>query len=44
MSKGNNRRGNRETKKPKKLKEKLLATADFNNGRRATAIGDKKAK
>ncbi len=44
MSKGDKRRGNRETKKPKKLKEKVLATADFNKGRRVPVLGEKKAK
>lgn len=28
MSKGDKKRGNREAKKPKKVKEKLIATAD----------------
>ena len=30
MSKGDKRRGNREAKKPKKAKEKVVATAMFN--------------
>jgi hypothetical protein len=33
MSKGDKRRGNRETKKPKKVKEKVVATADFTKGK-----------
>ncbi len=44
MSKGDKRRGNRETKKPKKIKEKVLATADFNKGKRAPVLGKKQAK
>ena len=43
MSKGDKRRGNREVKKPKKIKEKVLATADFNKGKRPV-LGEKKAK
>lgn len=44
MSKGNKRRGNREDKKPKKIKEKVLATADFNKGKRVPVLGGKKIK
>ena len=33
MSKGDRKRGNREAKKPKKLKEKVVATADFTKGK-----------
>jgi hypothetical protein len=44
MSKGDKRRGNRETKKPKKVKEKALATADFNKGKGSLVLGGKKAK
>lgn len=44
MSKGDKTRGNRETKKPKKVKEKVLATADFNKGKRVPVLGEKKAK
>lgn len=44
MSKGNNKRGNKEAKKPKQEKPKVLATA--NSGLKKTVgIGDgKKAK
>ena len=35
MSKGDKRRGNREIKKPKKTKEKIVATADFTKGKLA---------
>jgi hypothetical protein len=44
MSKGNNRRGNRENKKPKKTIEKAPVTADFNKGKGMPVIGQKKAK
>jgi hypothetical protein len=44
MSKGEKRRGNREAKKPKKVKEKVVATADFNKGKGAPMLGEKKAK
>ncbi len=44
MSKGDKRRGNRETKKPKKVKEKVLVTADFNKGKKVPILGEKKAK
>lgn len=37
MAKGNNQRGNREAKKPKRVKEKVLATAD--SGIKKTTIG-----
>jgi len=33
MSKGDKQRGNREAKKPKKVKEKVVATADFTKGK-----------
>ena len=39
MAKGNNQRGNKEAKKPKKVKEKVSATAD-SNARKST-IGKK---
>lgn len=42
MSKGDKRRGNRETKKPKKAKEKVVATADFFKGKSPVNIGNKK--
>ncbi len=44
MSKGDKRRGNREAKKPKKVKEKISATADFNKGKGTPVLGVKKAK
>ena len=44
MSKGDKKRGSREAKKPKKIKEKELATADFNKGKGALTLGGKKAK
>ncbi|WP_289035992.1 hypothetical protein [uncultured Roseibium sp.] len=44
MSKGDKTRGNREAKKPKKVKVKALATADFNKGKRVPVLGEKKAK
>lgn len=42
MSKGDKRRGNRETKKPKKIKEKAVTTADFSKGKTPLSIGEKK--
>ncbi len=39
MSKGDKRNGNKETKKPKKTKEKVSATADFNKGKPMLNIG-----
>ena len=41
MSKGNKRRGNRETKKPKQKKEceKVVATADFSKFKPPLNIG-----
>lgn len=44
MSKGNKKRGNREAKKPKKVREKVIATADFNKGRNPIILGEKKTK
>lgn len=44
MSKGDKRRGNREAKKPKKIREKVPSTADFNKGKGAPVLGEKKAK
>jgi hypothetical protein len=40
MSKGDKRRGNREAKKPKKVKEKVVATADFTKGKTLTNLGE----
>ncbi|WP_139188354.1 hypothetical protein [Aliiruegeria lutimaris] len=42
MSKGNKKRSNREVKKPKKIKEKAPATADFSKGRSPATLGEKK--
>lgn len=42
MSKGDKKRGNREAKKPKKVKEKEVATADFTKGKSAVTLGEKK--
>ncbi|MDF1716890.1 MAG: hypothetical protein P1U75_09500 [Antarcticimicrobium sp.] len=44
MSKGDKKRGNREAKKPKKVKEKVVATADFTKGRALNNIGEHKKK
>ena len=44
MSKGDKQRGNRETKKPKKVKEKVVATADFTKGKALTNLGEHKKK
>jgi hypothetical protein len=44
MSKGDKRRGNREVKKPKKVKEKVVATADFTKGKTLTNLGEHKKK
>ena len=44
MSKGDKKRGNRETKKPKKVKEKVVATADFTKGKTLTSLGEHKKK
>ena len=43
MGKGDNKRGNKEIKKPKKDTKKVLATANFNAGKE-TNIGGKKVK
>ena len=44
MSKGNKQRGNREAKKPKQVKEKIVATAAFPNASKAPVNGPKKAR
>lgn len=44
MSKGNSMRGNKETKKPKKEKSKVLATANSGEGKPAISIAGKKVK
>ncbi|MEQ8319322.1 MAG: hypothetical protein RH946_03590 [Rhodospirillales bacterium] len=42
MAKGNNQRGNREAKKPKKVKEKVSATADSGARKPAVTLTGKK--
>ncbi|WP_420724653.1 MULTISPECIES: hypothetical protein [unclassified Hwanghaeella] len=44
MGKGNNQRGNKETKKPKKEQPKVLATANSNAGKPVLGATSKKAK
>lgn len=44
MSKGDKQRGNREVKKPKKVKEKVVATAEFSKGKPASTLGEHKKK
>ncbi len=44
MSKGDKQRGNREVKKPKKVKEKVSATADSMKGKVMTNLGEHKKK
>jgi len=44
MSKGENRRGNKEMKKPKQEKPKVLATANSNADKAGVNIGGKKTK
>lgn len=44
MSKGDKQRGNREEKKPKKVKEKVLATADFSKSKSSPLLGEKKGR
>jgi hypothetical protein len=44
MTKGDKKQGNREAKKPKKEKPKVLATANSNAGKPALNIGGKKGK
>ncbi len=43
MGKGNNRRGNREVKKPKQEKPKTLATANSGEAK-PVSLGEKKRK
>ena len=43
MGKGNNKRGNKEVKKPKQEKPKTLATANF-GAAKAVSLGEKKSK
>lgn len=44
MAKGNNQRSNREAKKPKREKPKVLATAVSRSGTDAVNLGAKKPK
>jgi len=44
MSKGNNKRGNREAKKPKQVKPKASASSDSNAGKARIIVGGKKVK
>jgi hypothetical protein len=44
MSKGNNRRGNKEVKKPKQEKPKPSATADSKSGQSTIVMAGKKVK
>lgn len=44
MAKGNNSRGNKETKKPKQEKPKVLATANSNAGKPVLGANVKKVK
>jgi hypothetical protein len=44
MSKGDKQRGNREAKKPKKVKEKVVATTDFTKGKALTNLDEQKKK
>lgn len=44
MSKGDKQRGNKEVKKPKKVKETVTATADFSKGKTVTSLGEHKKK
>lgn len=44
MSKGDKKRGNREAKKPKKVKEKVVATDNFTKGKTLTTLGEHKKK
>lgn len=44
MGKGDNSRGNKEIKKPKKDKAKTPATANYNAGKDTTTIAGKKVR
>lgn len=44
MSKGNNNRGNKEAKKPKKEKAKVLATAVSSGAGKPLSVGGKNIK
>ena len=43
MARGNNKRGNKEAKKPKQEKPKVVATANFGAGKSLIAAAGKKA-
>ena len=44
MAKGNNKRGNKEHKKPKQEKPKVLATSDSSAGKSTVVMAGKKVK
>ena len=44
MGKGNSNKGNKEVRKPKKSKEKILATSNTNSVSKELSIGKKKGK
>ena len=44
MSKGNSKRGNKEAKKPKQVKAKVYATANFGAGKTPLNVAGKKVK
>jgi len=44
MAKGNNKRGNKEAKKPKQVKPKISATADSNAGKAPLVVAGKKIR
>ncbi|MGF6862536.1 hypothetical protein ABIE69_003124 [Rhodobacteraceae bacterium MBR-64] len=44
MSKGDNQRGNKEKKKPKQEKPKVLATSDSQAGKAGITVSGKKVK
>lgn len=44
MSKGDNQRGNKEKKKPKQEKPKVVATADSQAGKAGITVSGKKVK
>ena len=44
MGKGNNNKGNKEARKPKKSKEKILATSNTNTVSKELSIGKKKSR
>ena len=44
MGKGNNKKGNKESKKPKQEKAKVSATADFGAGKTPLTVAGKKIR